>query len=37
VARDMVARMLMESGVIDAADLPEAWLLPDPAAQRELK
>ena len=37
VARDMVARMLVESGVIDASDLPEGWLLPDPAAQRVLE
>ncbi|WP_291383187.1 MULTISPECIES: succinylglutamate desuccinylase/aspartoacylase family protein [Achromobacter] len=37
VARDMVARMLVESGVIDAPDLPEGWLLPDPAAQRVLE
>ncbi|KAG1255327.1 hypothetical protein G6F65_016685 [Rhizopus arrhizus] len=37
VARDMVARMLVESGVIDAADVPAGWLLPDPAAQRVLE
>jgi len=28
VARDMVARMLAESAVVDAADLPAGWLLP---------
>lgn len=37
VARDMVARMLVESGVIDAADVPAGWLLPDPVAQRVLE
>lgn len=37
VARDMVARMLVESGVLDAADLPSGWLLPDPANQRVLE
>lgn len=37
VARDMVARMLVESGVIDASDLPPGWLLPDPAGQRVLE
>ncbi|MGE8688105.1 MAG: succinylglutamate desuccinylase [Achromobacter sp.] len=37
VARDMVARMLVESGVADAADLPSGWLLPDPAEQRVLE
>lgn len=37
VARDMVARMLVESGVIDAAEVPAGWLLPDPAAQRVLE
>ncbi|MFD4838032.1 succinylglutamate desuccinylase/aspartoacylase family protein [Achromobacter sp. NPDC058515] len=37
VARDMAARMLLESGVIDASDLPSGWLLPDPAAQRVLE
>ncbi|MBO9355798.1 succinylglutamate desuccinylase [Bordetella petrii] len=28
VARDLVARMLAESGVVDAADLPGGWLQP---------
>jgi len=37
VARDMVARMLVESGVADAVDLPSGWLLPDPAEQRVLE
>lgn len=37
VARDMVARMLVESGVADRSDLPEGWLLPDPAQQRVLE
>ncbi|MNL19100.1 Succinylglutamate desuccinylase / Aspartoacylase family protein [compost metagenome] len=37
VARDMTARMLVESGVVDAQDLPAGWLLPDPAAQRVLE
>ncbi|MFJ1302818.1 succinylglutamate desuccinylase/aspartoacylase family protein [Pseudomonadota bacterium AL_CKDN230030165-1A_HGKHYDSX7] len=37
VARDMVARMLVESGVVDASDLPAGWLLPDPDAQRILE
>ncbi|MNT27251.1 hypothetical protein D3C72_1628740 [compost metagenome] len=33
----MTARMLVESGVVDAQDLPAGWLLPDPAAQRVLE
>lgn len=37
VARDMVARMLVESGVLDAADVPAGWRLPDPATQRVLE
>ncbi|MDT4832988.1 Succinylglutamate desuccinylase / Aspartoacylase family protein [compost metagenome] len=37
VARDMVARMLIESGVAGTADLPPGWLLPDPAGQRVLE
>lgn len=37
VARDMVARMLLESGVADAADLPAGWLREDPAGQRVLE
>ncbi|HCQ50421.1 succinylglutamate desuccinylase/aspartoacylase family protein [Achromobacter sp. ES-001] len=37
VARDMVARMLVESGVVDAADVPAGWLLPDPDTQRVLE
>ncbi|SIT22375.1 succinylglutamate desuccinylase/aspartoacylase family protein [Achromobacter sp. MFA1 R4] len=37
VARDMVARMLVASGVADASDLPEGWLLADPASQRVLE
>ncbi|CUI52385.1 succinylglutamate desuccinylase/aspartoacylase domain-containing protein [Achromobacter kerstersii] len=37
VARDMVARMLVESGVLDAADLPAGWLMPDPSVQRVLE
>ncbi|MGE8627038.1 succinylglutamate desuccinylase [Achromobacter denitrificans] len=37
VARDMVARMLLESGAADAADLPAGWLREDPAGQRVLE
>jgi len=37
VARDMVARMLVESGVLDAADVPAGWLMPDPSLQRVLE
>jgi hypothetical protein len=37
VARDMAARMLLASGVADAADLPAGWLLPEPAGQRVLE
>jgi predicted deacylase len=37
VARDMVARMLLESGVADAADVPAGWLLPDAENQRVLE
>lgn len=37
VARDMTARMLLESGVLDASDLPAGWLLPEPATQRVLE
>ena len=29
--------MLVESGVVDAADIPTGWLRPDPAAQRVLE
>lgn len=37
VARDMVARLLEESGIIEQGDLPEGWLLPTPATQRVLE
>lgn len=37
VARDMVARMLRESGVVDAADLPDEWWLPTLPDQRVLE
>ncbi|MGB3431314.1 succinylglutamate desuccinylase [Achromobacter sp.] len=37
VARDMVARMLLESGVADAGDVPAGWLLPDAESQRVLE
>ncbi|MGE8657389.1 MAG: succinylglutamate desuccinylase [Achromobacter sp.] len=37
VARDMVARMLVESGVLDEADIPAGWRQPDAAAQRVLQ
>ncbi|MGE0579760.1 succinylglutamate desuccinylase [Reyranella sp.] len=34
VAKDVTARFLAESGVVDAADLPAGWRQPAPAAQR---
>ena len=34
VARDQIARMLAESGVVDATEVPAGWLLPAPATQR---
>jgi len=34
VARDVTARFLAESGVVDAADLPAGWRQPAPAQQR---
>lgn len=37
VACDMVARILRVSGVVDAADIPEDWLLPTPDSQRVLE
>lgn len=37
VARDMVARMLVESGVVDAGDVPAGWRLPDAVGQRVLE
>lgn len=37
VALDMVARMLHESGLTDADQTPEQWLLPQPDAQRVLE
>lgn len=37
VARDMVARMLVASEVMDAADIPADWLQPDAVAQRVLE
>ncbi len=37
VAHDQVARVLRESGVIDDADIPADWLLPDRATQRVLE
>ncbi|ANN69378.1 succinylglutamate desuccinylase/aspartoacylase domain-containing protein [Bordetella bronchialis] len=37
VARDMAARMLAASGVVDRDDIPARWRLPDPAAQQVLQ
>ncbi|MDS1139699.1 succinylglutamate desuccinylase/aspartoacylase family protein [Pusillimonas sp. SM2304] len=37
VAVDMVARMLREAGVLDADQIPQDWLRPDPLAQRVLE
>lgn len=37
VARDQVARMLCASGIVDAADVPAQWRLPEPPAQRVLE
>ncbi len=37
VTRDMVARMLVASDVVDAADIPAGWLRPDATAQRVLE
>lgn len=37
IACDMVARMLTESGVVDQADVPDAWFLPVPESQRVLE
>lgn len=37
VACDMVARMLRESGVVDASDIPDGWMLPSPSGQRLLE
>jgi len=37
VARDQVGRILVESGVADADDIPAGWLLPQPEAQRVLE
>lgn len=37
VARDMVARMLVASEVMDAADVPADWLQPDAVPQRVLE
>jgi len=34
VAKDIVARFLVETGVVDAADVPAGWRQPAPAAQR---
>jgi len=34
VAKDVTARFLAESGVVDAADLPAGWRQPTPAHQR---
>lgn len=34
VAKDVTARFLAESGVVDAADLPAGWRQPAPAQQR---
>lgn len=37
VARDMLARMLPASGVVDSNDIPAGWRLPDPPTQRVLQ
>lgn len=37
VARDSTARFLLQSGIVEAADLPDGWLRPDPAAQRVIR
>jgi hypothetical protein len=37
VARDMVARMLLQSGVADEQDIPRDWLQPAPEGQRILE
>ncbi|RMX08344.1 succinylglutamate desuccinylase [Corticibacter populi] len=37
VAKDQIARMLAESGVVDTADVPAGWLQTAPAAQRVLE
>ncbi|ARP81243.1 succinylglutamate desuccinylase [Bordetella genomosp. 8] len=37
VACDMVARMLLASGIADPEDIPSGWLSPDPPAQRVLR
>lgn len=34
VAKDVAARFLVETGVVEAADLPAGWRQPSPAAQR---
>jgi predicted deacylase len=37
VAVDMVGRFLVESGVLEQADIPATWLRPDPPAQHVLE
>jgi predicted deacylase len=37
VARDVTARFLLLHGVVDASDLPAAWLQPQPAATRVVR
>ncbi|HWL29983.1 MAG TPA: succinylglutamate desuccinylase/aspartoacylase family protein [Burkholderiaceae bacterium] len=37
VALDMTARMMREAGIVAADDLPQAWFLPTPDAQRVLQ
>ncbi|OZI23870.1 succinylglutamate desuccinylase [Bordetella genomosp. 9] len=37
VAKDMVARMLAASGIVDEDDIPAGWRMPDPPAQRVLQ
>lgn len=37
VARDLVARMLAASGVVDREDIPPEWLLPDPAPRKVIQ
>lgn len=37
VGRDMVARLLLDAGTLNADDIPAGWLLPAPAEQRVLE
>ncbi|MDB5946948.1 MAG: succinylglutamate desuccinylase, partial [Ramlibacter sp.] len=37
VARDTAARFLLVSGIIEREDLPDGWLIPEPAPQRFIR